>query len=184
MAGTAVVIGDLQAGITRNHRIAADLVPRAADLASAARARGDLVVFIRTALRANGADVAPRNPGAQAIFTSGDDYRFGAPGVALDPGLGVLPEDAVVTKHRASAFAGTDLDLVLRSSGVERVAIAGVATSAMVAATVYAASDLDYGVTVVRDVCADPEPDVHAFFVDRVFPERGATVVSAAELGG
>lgn len=179
MTRHAVLIGDLQVGITRNHALAAELVPRAAALAAAGRARGDLVVFVRTALRPNGADVSSHNPGAQAIFEMGEEYHEGRSGVALDPGLGVRPEDAVVVKHRASAFAGTDLDLVLRSSGIGTVAVAGVATGAMVAATVYDALDRDYRVRVVRDVCADPDPAVHAFFVDTVFPGRGVEVVAA-----
>jgi len=173
-----VVIGDLQVGITRAHALAAELVPRAAALAGAARERGELVVFVRTALRPNGADVSARNAGVQAIFGMGEDFHAGASGVELDPGLGAAAEDVVVTKHRASAFTGTDLDLVLRSSGVDTVTVAGVATGAMVAATVYDALDRDYRVRVAGDVCADPDPAVHAFFTGTVFPGRGAEVVA------
>lgn len=178
MVRDAVVIGDLQVGITGSHPIAAELVPRAAALADAARERGDLVVFVRTRLRPGGADVSSRNAGVQAIFGMGEDFHEGTAGVELDPGLGVRPDDVVVTKRRASAFAGTDLEVVLRSSEVGTVAVAGVATSAMVAATVYDALDRDYHVRVVRDVCADPDATVHEFFVDTVFPGRGVEVVS------
>ena len=61
MAKQAVVVGDLQVGITRAYPFAAELVPRAATLAATARERGDLVAFVHTALRASGADVSPRN---------------------------------------------------------------------------------------------------------------------------
>jgi nicotinamidase-related amidase len=180
---SAVVIGDLQVGITRRHPFAADLVSRAAALAAAARQRGDLVVFVHIQLRANGADVSARNAGIQAIFAMGDDYHDGATGVQLDPGLGFEPGDVIVTKHRASAFAGTDLDLILRSRGIDSIAIAGVATSAMVAATAYDAADRDYRVRVVSDVCADPVPDVHEFFVSTVFPGRGMQVIVSSDIG-
>jgi nicotinamidase-related amidase len=53
-------------------------------------------------------------------------------------------DDVVVRKRRASAFAGTDLDLVLRARGVDRVVVTGVATSAMVAVTAYDAADRGY----------------------------------------
>lgn len=182
MSRTAVVIGDLQVGITRKYSFAADLVPRAAALATAARARGDLVVFVHIQLRANGADVSARNPPVQAIFAMGDDYHEGSPGVELDPDLGRQPGDVVVTKHRASAFAGTDLDLVLRSSGIESIVVAGVATSAMVAATVYDAADRDYNVRVAADVCADPVAEVHDFFVSTVFPARGVEVIAGTDI--
>lgn len=183
MARSAVVIGDLQVGVTRNYPIAADLVPCAAALAAAARQRGDLVVFVHTLFRVNGADVSPRNPGVQAVFAMGDDYHEGSVGVELDPGLGRQPGDVVVTKRRASAFTGTDLDMVLRSSEIESITVAGVATSAMVAATVYDAADQDYNVRVVSDVCADPVKEVHDFFISTLFPGRGIEVITSTDVG-
>ncbi|MBV9446794.1 MAG: cysteine hydrolase [Streptosporangiaceae bacterium] len=183
MTRQAVIIGDLQAGITSGYRFAAELVPHAAALAVAARERGDLVVFVRTQFRASGADVSARNRGITAIFEAGGDYHEGSAGVELDPGLGRLPGDVVVTKRRASAFAGTDLGMVLGSGGIGLVCVAGVATSAMVAATVYDAADRDYTVRVVRDVCADPAPAVHDFFIGTVFPSRGVDVITSTSLG-
>jgi nicotinamidase-related amidase len=59
--------------------------------------------------------------------------------------------------------------------------VTGVATSGVVLATVIDAADRDYGVTVLRDCCADPEPDVHHFLLDRIFPGRGAQVLSSQD---
>jgi hypothetical protein len=36
-------------------------------------------------------------------------------------------------------------------------------------------------VTVLRDCCADAEPDVHDFLLDRIFPGRGARVLSSQD---
>ena len=33
--------------------------------------------------------------------------------------------DCIVTKHRYSAFIGTDLDLILRSKGIENILVTG-----------------------------------------------------------
>jgi len=95
--------------------------------------------------------------------------------------LPVQAEDVLVLKRRASAFAGTDLDLVLRARAIDSLAIAGVATSAMVAATCYDAADRGYRLSVLRDGCADGDVTVHDFFMDKVFPSRGASVVMCAE---
>jgi nicotinamidase-related amidase len=135
-------------------------------------------VFVRTQLRVNGADVSAQNAGVQAIFGMGDDYHEGSTGAELDPGLRRQPSDVVVTKHRASAFAGTDLDMVLRSSSVDTLVVAGVATSAMVAATVYDAADRDFRVRVASDVCADPVAAVHDFCIGELFPSRGTEIVT------
>ena len=84
-------------------------------------------------------------------------------------------------KRRASAFAGTDLDMVLRVHGVDHVAVAGVATSAMVAATCYDAADRGYRVTVLRDGCADADASVHDMFMAKIFPGRGHDVIACAD---
>ena len=109
---------------------------------------------------------------------AGDAFHEGSPGTEID--LPVTGANVVVHKRRASAFAGTDLDLVLRARGADRCAVAGVATRAMVAATCYDAADRDYHVTVLRDGCGDGDPAVHDFFMDKVFPGRGFEVTSCA----
>jgi nicotinamidase-related amidase len=45
--------------------------------------------------------------------------------------------------------------------------------------TLVDAADRDYAVTVLRDCCADPEPDVHEFLLERVFQGRGARVLNS-----
>lgn len=182
MSRVAVVIGDLQVGITHQFRFAGELVPRAAAMAVAARSRNELVVFVRTQFRSSGADVSGRNAAVRAIFDSDDAYHDSSPSVELDAGLAVAPEDVVITKVRTSALAGTDLDLVLRANDIDTIVVAGVATSAMVAATVYSAADRDYVVRVASDVCADPDLSVHDAFMNKIFPGRGIAVATSAEL--
>lgn len=62
--------------------------------------------------------------------------------------------DVVVTKHRFSAFTGTDLDLILRSQGIKTVVMTGIATNICVDSTARAAFMSDYFVVVADDACA------------------------------
>ncbi|MFE6742644.1 cysteine hydrolase family protein [Streptomyces tubercidicus] len=176
---TAVIVGDIQRGITTGHPFSQVVVPPLTELLPRARAAGALIVFVHTALRANGADLPPGNTLFSAFHGAGDSFHEGAPGTEID--MDVQRHDVVVLKRRTSAFAGTDLELVLRARGVDSLVLTGVATSAMVAATLYDASDLGYRLTVLRDACADPDPAVHAFFMDVVFPGRGAEVRTTGE---
>jgi nicotinamidase-related amidase len=175
---TALIIGDVQRGITSNYPFARQVVPPLTELLPRARAAGALVVFVHFALRANGADVPPSHALLKSFYEAGDTFHEGSAGTEVD--LPVAAEDVVVRKRRASAFAGTDLDIVLRARGVDHLTIAGVATSAMVAATCYDAADRGYQLTVLRDGCADGDPAMHDFFMDAVFPSRGFEVVSCA----
>ena len=176
---TALIIGDVQRGITGAYPFARQVVPPLTELLPRARAAGVLVVLVRIAFRANGADLPPGNALFSAFFAARDVFHEGMAGNEID--LPVRDEDVVVLKRRASAFAGTDLDLVLRARGVEHITIAGVATSAMVAATCYDAADRGYRITVLRDGCADSDPTVHELFMDKVFPGRAHEVVSCAK---
>ncbi|WP_083889863.1 cysteine hydrolase family protein [Nocardia pneumoniae] len=176
---TALIIGDVQRGITANYPFAAQVVDPLYELLPRAREVGTLVVFVRFALRPNGIDLPRHSELFRTFHEAGDAFHEGAPGTEIE--LPVAAKDLIVSKRRASAFAGTDLDLILRANGVDTLAIAGVATSAMVAATCYDAADRDYRVIVLRDGCADAEPTMHDFFMDTVFPNRGFEVVTCAE---
>lgn len=68
----------------------------------------------------------------------------------------VAPRDgeAVVEKRLPNAFAGTDLDEVLKAAGVKTLIVAGFMTHMCVSSTVRSALDHGYGTTVVAKACA------------------------------
>lgn len=176
---SALVIGDIQRGITGAYPFARQVVKPLTELLPRARAAGVLIVFVHIAFRGNRADLPPGHALMSSFFDAGTSFHEGDDGTAID--LPLHAEDVVVLKRRASAFAGTDLELVLRARAIDTVTIAGVATSAMVAATFYDAADRGYPVTVLRDGCADPDSAVHDVFMDKIFPSRGAAVLSCAD---
>jgi nicotinamidase-related amidase len=82
-----------------------------------------------------------------------------------------------------SAFAGTDLDMILRANGIETLVLAGIATSGVVLSTLRHAADADYKVVVAEDCCADRDPEVHRVLTEKVFP-RQATIVKVEAVVG
>jgi nicotinamidase-related amidase len=40
--------------------------------------------------------------------------------------------------------------------------------------------DRDYRLIVISDLCADPEPDIHEFLVQRIFPRQAEVIDRAA----
>jgi nicotinamidase-related amidase len=68
----------------------------------------------------------------------------------------VAPEagELVVRKHRSSAFAGTELDMLLRSNAIQTVTLVGTTTHGCIESTARAAEGLDYYVAIVEDACA------------------------------
>jgi nicotinamidase-related amidase len=98
----------------------------------------------------------------------------------VHPALKPEGDDIVITKHRVSAFAGTDLDMVLRAHDIDSVVLFGIATSGVVLSTLLGASDRDYRVAVLKDCCIDQEPELHSCLIEKLFVRR-ATVLTAAE---
>jgi len=142
--------------------------------ADASRA-GCHVIHVVTAFRAGHPEVAPSN----ATFSEVRDANMlveNAPGTGIHPRLAPADSDLVVTKRRVSAFAGSDLDIVLRAKGITTLVLAGVITSGVILSTTRAAADLDYRLFVLRDCCYDPDNTVHEMLMDSVLATQ-ATIV-------
>lgn len=89
----------------------------------------------------------------------------------IHPALAPEGDEPVLSKTTIGAFATTDLNELLQSSGVGRVIVAGVATSGTVLSTARWAYDVGYEVSICGDACADPDPQAHAALLDEtVFP--------------
>jgi nicotinamidase-related amidase len=79
-----------------------------------------------------------------------------------------------------SAFAGSDLDVVLPAGGIEALVLTGIATNGVVLSTLRQAADLDFELTVLSDACADTDEEVHRVLIEKVFP-RQAAVMAVSE---
>jgi nicotinamidase-related amidase len=86
-----------------------------------------------------------------------------------------------VVKRRIGAFAGSDLEWVLRGLGKTHLILAGLVTRGAVLSTACLAADLDYRVTIAGDACHDPDPEVHRILLASVLPLR-ASILSVAEV--
>ncbi|MEV4179025.1 isochorismatase family protein [Nonomuraea sp. NPDC049709] len=137
MTTTALIVGDLQAGIVDNYPFAAGVLPVVEKVLPAARASGIPVIFIRFGLRASGLDVAAGNRLISGLHGAGTLFHEESAETLVHPRIAPLPGEAVVLKRRASAFAATDLDRLLPAQHIDSIVLTGVATGAMIAATLY-----------------------------------------------
>ncbi|HEY3816257.1 MAG TPA: isochorismatase family cysteine hydrolase [Polyangiaceae bacterium] len=178
---SALLVMDFQTSIVEMIAATGDaLLTRTAKLADAARAAGMRAIYVVVGFRAGYPEVSPRNQSFGPIRESGR-FAEGAAGTEVYPALAPKPGEVVVRKHRVSAFAGTDLDMVLRANGIETLVLAGIATSGVVLSTVRHAADADYRLVVVEDCCADRDAEVHRVLTEKVFP-RQATIVKAEDV--
>jgi nicotinamidase-related amidase len=87
----------------------------------------------------------------------------GSWGAAFVDGIEPLSGEAVVAKHRFSAFADTGLDLLLRARGIKSLVLAGVTTNCCVESTAREAVMRDFYLVVASDCVAvkDHLRDLH-----------------------
>ncbi len=179
MTNSALLIMDVQNGIVQRFADDDGYLPRLAAAAQAARQAGLKVIYVTVGFRAGYPEVSPRNKSFSALAGSGR-YAGGDPDTAVHSAVAPEAGDVVVVKRRVSGFAGSDLDVVLRSAGIDSLVLAGIATSGVVLSTLRQAADLDYELTVLSDGCLDADPEVHRVLTEKVFP-RQADVVSTAD---
>jgi nicotinamidase-related amidase len=175
----ALLIMDVQVGIVARYADDPALLDRYARAISAARAASLPVIYVRVAFREGHPEVSPHNRGFAAIATSGG-MTDGDPSTDVHPSIAPQPGDIVVTKKRVSAFAGSDLDVVLRSRGIDTLVLSGISTSGVVLSTLREAADRDFTLVVLSDACADADPEVHRVLTEKLFP-RQAEVLTVDE---
>lgn len=156
------------------------LLTRTAKLVEGARKAGMRVIYVVVSFRAGYPELSPRNQIFAPIRESGR-FAEGSAGMEVHAAVAPKPGEVVVTKHRASAFFGTDLDVILRANGIETLLLAGIVTSGVVLSTVRHAADADYRLVVVEDCCADRDTEVHRVLMEKVFA-RWTTVVKAEDV--
>ena len=171
---------DLQTAILpRLGAQAGPLLERTATLIAAARAAKVPVIHVVVGFRPGYPELNPRNAGFAAIAKTGAMQTL-TPGDDIDPRVAPLPGEPILQKHRVGAFTGTDLDMILRAQGIERLILAGIATSGVVLSTVRHAADADYDLVIVEDCCADADPEVHRVLTQKVFARH--RVISHTEV--
>lgn len=181
-ARSALLIMDFQVPIVERFATGQDALLSATAAAIAAARRIKLrVIYVVVGFRAGLPEVSPRNKSFSRLRASG--------GLATDIHSRLAPAagEVIVTKHRVSAFTGTDLDMLLRAQDIDTLVLCGIATSGVVLSTLRHAADADYRIFVLRDCCSDQDEDVHSCLMDKVFPRQADVIDSATfsrEAGG
>lgn len=180
----AVLAMDLQKSILGFLPNPADLLSTVSRVIDAVRRHGGYAGFVRVGFLAAELDSFPEHSAMGArVRAAGPKMHADSEMTAVHPAIKPRQGDILVRKTRVGAFSTTDLHFRLKALAVDTLVLTGVYTSGVVLSTVREAHDLDYRIIVLSDGCADPDPEVHTFLVDRIFPKQ-ASVCTAADLCG
>jgi ureidoacrylate peracid hydrolase len=134
------------------------------------------IIFIRT----THSDWTNSPSGLKRMEGAGEKMRICAPDSWGSNFYNVAPKegDCIVTKHRYSAFIGTDLDLILKSKGIENIFVTGVATNVCVESTARDGYHRDYNVILIEDCCGAYDKAEHAATLNNIKKFFGVVTTS------
>jgi len=176
---TALLVMDLQNGIVSRFADKQEALLPFKQAIEAARGHGIKVIYVRVAFREGYPEVSANNK----MFAAA--ARFGGmaesdEATQIHVSVQPQPGELLVTKRRVSAFAGSDLEVILRAWGIDALVLAGVSTSGVVLSTLRQAADKDFALKVLSDACLDADPEVHRVLMEKVFPRQADVMTAGA----
>ncbi|SDS75108.1 cysteine hydrolase family protein [Actinoplanes derwentensis] len=155
---TALVVVDFQGGPLDGPQsaYAHEQRDKAVAMVAACRAKGVPVVWIQEVHKPHMIDIGRELDGSEGPHCiEGDKYT------EIAHGLTPLPEEFHIRKRRYSSFFGTELDIVLKSYGVDSLVLIGGFTDICILYTSVDAHQRDFYLNVVTDVVAGSSVQAH-----------------------
>ncbi len=150
---TALINVDMQNCFVEGSPIAAPegmvVLERINRVAGACRRAGILVIHTSNVFRADGSNLGVLAEFDPIVKTG--ILNKGSAAAALHQKLVVDARDVLLDKPRFGAFHGTDLELILRSRGIDTLIITGIATNVCCETTAREAAVRDFRVLFLRD---------------------------------
>ena len=150
---TALIIVDLQNLFVEGYSVSPangpDILDKLNKLAEICREHGIQVIHTAHVLRPDGSNIGTL---AEMVPSVREGHLYeGAVAAELHPDLVVKSGDIVLNKPRFGAFQGTDLEMILRSNGIDTTIIGGISTNVCCETTAREANARDFKVLFLSD---------------------------------
>ncbi len=159
LQNTALIVYDMQAGITRQLKNGPEITAQVGKILEAARGAGLRIFFTRHmslplnlmgAFQYRTAMAWQRTDSPEKVQPM---FLRDSPAFEIVPELRPLPSEAIFDKITMSAFEGTPLEIALRDCGVRSFIIVGIALEVGIDPTCRHGADLGLWPILVRDAC-------------------------------
>lgn len=151
------------------HTAERGVLGRVADCLAAARERGVPVLHARVAFDPGYTRRSNRSQRFSGMERNGL-LQAGSEDAEFMPEAAPVAGEAVFDKGCVNPFIGTGLEQRLIALGIRRLFIGGVATNFVVESAARHAGDSGFQVTVVEDLCAAYNQEMHEFAIQKTLP--------------
>jgi nicotinamidase-related amidase len=189
VAHTALIMIDMQrdfiedggfgAALGNDVSLLRAIIPTARQLLALCREHGIRVIHTKEAHRPDLSDCPPsklRRGGALKIGDAGPMGRIlvdGEPGSDFIPELAPLPGETVIAKPGKGAFYATQLNPMLKASGITHLLFAGVTTEVCVQTSMREANDRGYECLLIEDATESYFPEYKKATVEMLRAQGG-----------
>ncbi|MFN2464120.1 MAG: cysteine hydrolase family protein [Candidatus Dormibacteria bacterium] len=154
---TALINVDLQNCFVKSAPDGLTVLARINQVASSCRGAGILVIHTAHVLRPDGSNMGVLREMVPKVRAG--MLNKGAESAALHTQLNIDAADLLIEKPRFGAFHGTDLELILRSRGIDTVIISGISTPVCCDTTAREANARDFRVLFLSNATASGGSD-------------------------
>jgi nicotinamidase-related amidase len=157
------------------------MMKNTAEVVDAARAAGATVIHSPISFAAGYAELSSSPYGILAGVVESNSFVKDSWGAAIVDGFAPAVGDIVIEGKRGlDAFASTNLDFILRSKGIDTIAIAGFLTNCCVESTMRSGYERGYQVYTLTDCVAATSQEEHDNAIAKDYPMFSRPVTGAA----